>query len=198
MKNFIKTSNNNAVIDFESAFSRLNEELSDAGLFLNLVCAGGYVMQLHGFIATADVDAFYESNEKIESIIRTVGDEFGINKADELWLNSSIADFNDMPPGKYCKVKYKLSNLMVKVVDILYVIGMKLDDVSARDKDLKHVSSFIIDTNNEQPLELFSELTRMGFRIDISVLLETYGIAYGMDWLEKFYEENYTEIEKYS
>jgi len=84
-------------IDFEAAFKSLNAELSKANISLELVCAGGYVLQLHGFRGTADVDAFYQSNQTIEDIIQKVGNEFGINADDELWLNNSISNFNPNP-----------------------------------------------------------------------------------------------------
>ena len=32
------------IINFETVFKRLNEELSETGQSLELVCAGGYVM----------------------------------------------------------------------------------------------------------------------------------------------------------
>ena len=113
---------NNGKIDFEPAFKRLNEELSHVGHSLELVCAGGYVMQLHGYKSTSDVDAFYSSNTMIDSIIRNVGDEFGINKPDELWLNNSISNMNPEPSDKYCQLVYSFSNLIVKAVDIVYLI----------------------------------------------------------------------------
>ena len=35
-------------IDFDSVFNRLNEELKKLNISLELICAGGYVMQRHG------------------------------------------------------------------------------------------------------------------------------------------------------
>ena len=113
-------------IDFESVFKRLNDELFQAGQLLELVCAGGYVLQRHGYKATLDVDAFYKSNAHIDEIIKKVGDEFNINKSDELWLNNSIINFNSEPPAKYCVLVYQFSNLVVKEVNITYLIGMKV------------------------------------------------------------------------
>ena len=55
------------IINFEIIFGRLDEELSKIGQRLELVCAGGYVMQRHGYRTTLDVDAFYESNELINN-----------------------------------------------------------------------------------------------------------------------------------
>jgi hypothetical protein len=190
------SSDGERLIDFEPVFKRLNEELIEIGQSLELVCAGGYVMQLQGHAATTDIDAFYKSNTDIEAIIRKIGDEFHINKPSELWLNNSISNFNDMPPDKFHELKHNMSNLKVSIVDILYVVGMKLSSKSARDKDLNHVASFLKNTNNKQPLELSSKLVDMGFfDIDISTLLESYGNAYGLGWLAQFYEENETKLQ---
>ena len=182
-------------IDFESVFKRLNEELSQIGQLLELVCAGGYVLQRHGYRTTLDVDAFYKSNEKIDEIIKKVGDEFGINKEYELWLNNSICNINPEPPDKYCVPVYQYSNLLVKEVSIKYLIGMKL--FSQRLQDIKDVSIIIRRNNNEQPFELMKELNGMKFNIDISLLLEAYEMAYGMEWLSNFYISNSEELLKY-
>ena len=46
------------------------------------------------------------------------------------------------------------------------------------------------------PIELFAELKNMGFNIDIAVLLDAYEQAYGMAWLEQFYIDNESELQK--
>ena len=187
--------NNDGKIDFKPVFEMLNDELSRINESLELVCAGGYVMQRHGFRATVDVDAFYRSNAEIEAAIRKVGDAFGINHVDELWLNNSISNMNPAPPDAYCELAHQFSNLVVKAVDIDYLIGMKL--VSIREQDLKDVAAILKRDNNEKPLELMSKLTGMGFDIDISILLDVFEAAYGMDWLDEFYRKNETELQKY-
>jgi hypothetical protein len=183
------------VIDFEPVFKMFNAELSNMGISLKLVCAGGYVMQLHGYRGTADVDAFYKSNAEIDGIIRKVGDQFGINRADEMWLNNSISNMNTDPPDSYCEPVYHFSNLTVKAVDIIYLIGMKLH--SGREQDLKDVADIVKAENNKQPLELLSTLTEIGFNPDISDLLDSFGTAHGVDWLEAFYETHQAELRKY-
>lgn len=185
----------NGLIDFEPVFKRLNEELSGIGQSLELICAGGYVMQLHGYRGTADIDAFYTSNSEVEAIIRKVGDEFGINKPDELWLNNSIANMNSEPPDEHCETIYSFSSLSVKSVGIIYLIGMKL--TSGRGQDIKDVGTILKHNNNEQPFELLSMLVNMKFDIDISGLLDAFEIAYGMDWLDEFYVKNQEELRKY-
>ena len=187
--------NLNSAIDFEPVFKLMNEELSQVGQTLLLICAGGYVLQLNGYRGTLDVDAFYESSNTIEAIIRKVGDTFGINKPDELWLNNSIANMNPKPSDEQCELVYQFSNLIVKAVSITYLIGMKL--VSGREQDLMDVGDILQKTKNEKPFELLSELLGMRFDIDISGLLDAYEKAHGMDWLDEFYIINQDDLRKY-
>jgi len=182
------------VIDFEPVFTLMNEELTKAGQTLLLICAGGYVMQLNGYRGTLDVDAFYESNKTVDAIIRKVGDSFGINKPDELWLNNSIANMNPRPPDCHCELVYQYPNLTVKAVSITYLMGMKLS--SGREQDLLDAGDILNKNNDEKPFELFSRLTCMGFGIDISGLLDAYEKAYGMDWLDEFYIRNQEDLRK--
>jgi len=183
------------IIDFQSVFAMLNTELLNAGISLELVCAGGFIMQLHGYRGTVDVDAFYKSDAAIDDIIRKVGEKFGINKPDELWLNNSITNINSFPPDSSCVILYHFSNLIVKMVNLLYFIGMKLK--SGREQDLKDVADILRAEKNEQPLDLMTNLNNIGFYPDISDVLDSFGTAHGIDWLEKFYETNQTELKKY-
>ena len=187
--------NLDSVIDFEPVFKSMNDELSLAGQTLFMICAGGYVMQLYGYRGTLDVDAFYETNSLIETIIRNVGDTFRINKPDELWLNNSIASMNPKPSDEYCEPVYRFSNLEVKAVSITYLIGMKL--ASGREQDLMDVGFILKSNRNEKPFELLSELVDMKFDVDISGLLDAYEKAHGMDWLDEFYVKNQNELRKH-
>ncbi len=185
----------NGSIDFESVFIMLNNELGKASLTLEIVRAGGFVLQINGYRATVDVDAFFKSSATIEKIIRKVGDEVGINKAGELWLNNSISNMNPEPPKKYCKILYELSNLIVETVDMLYLVGMKLK--SGREQDLRDVSEIIKKENFIEPLKLFSTLKTLDFKVDISIVLDAFERAYGMPWLENYYLENEEELRKH-
>ena len=182
-------------IDFEPVLARLDEELSVIGQTLTLVCAGGYVMQQNGYRGTSDIDAFYENNAEIESIIKKIGDEFGINKPDEMWLNNSISNMNPAPPDEFCETIYTFSKLTVKSVGINYLIGMKL--TSGREQDLIDIGTILKHDNNKQPFELYSLLAGMGFDIDISVMLDAYEKAHGMDWLDDFYLNNQDNLREY-
>jgi len=77
---------------------------------------------------------------------------------------------------------------MKQVVELDYLIGMKL--TSARERDLKDVGEILAGEKNKTPFELMATLKEMRFSIDVSLLLEAFGMAYGIDWLETFYNEN--------
>jgi len=175
-------------IHFETAFAMLNDELAKVGEMLMLICVGGYVMQLHGLRATVGVDAFFTSNLVVNNAIRKVGDKLGINRHDELWLNDSVASKNPTPPPERQELVHQFSNLTVNKVDMVYLMGMKLH--SGREQDVQDVAAILAMDGNKAPLQLKSELTKMGFVVDVSVLLEAYGVAYGMDWLSEFYTDN--------
>ncbi|MCL2044875.1 MAG: DUF6036 family nucleotidyltransferase [Oscillospiraceae bacterium] len=185
---------NNNITNFEPIFAMLNDELSKIGLSLVLICAGGFVLQLHGYRGTADIDAFFNTSIEISQVIRRVGEAFDINRPDELWLNNSISNMNPIPLDQYCDVVHNYSNLVVKVVNLEYLIGMKL--VSARVQDLRDLAVIINDNNEIQPLDLLNKLKEMKFDIDIAMLLDAFEEARGMDWLNTFYQENETELRK--
>jgi hypothetical protein len=191
----IASTDNNGQINFEPVFRRLNEELTAKEQSLSLVCAGGYVMQQKGYRATVDVDAFYKSNAEIEAAILKVGEEFGINKPDESWLNNSISNMNSEPPDEHCEVIYKFTNLTVSAVSITYLLGMKL--ISGRGQDIIDVATVLKHDNNKSPIELMSKLIDMKFEVDISDLLDAFELAFGMDWLEEFYIKNQNELRRY-
>jgi hypothetical protein len=184
----------NNVIDYLPIFKRLNSELTAIDKSLELICVGGYVMQLHGYRGTVDVDAFFESSMAIDIAIKKVGDEFNINSPDELWLNNSVASKNPTPPSQYREVVHEFSHLVVMKVELKYLLGMKFD--SERVQDIRDVAIILKDKSDKQPFELFAELKNMGFNIDIAVLLDAYEQAYGMAWLEQFYVDNESELQE--
>ena len=196
MEKLIRVNNSDAYsIDFEPVFRMMNDELSIAGESLDLICAGGYVLQLCGLRGTADIDAFYKTNAVIDSIIRKVGEVFGLNKPDELWLNNSVSNMNKEPPEEYCETVHRFSHLIVKAVDLLYLMGMKF--ISARGQDIKDLTEIVKNNKDLQPFELLPRLFEMGFNIDIAILLDVFEGARGMEWLDDFYRENEVELSKY-
>ena len=79
--------------------------------------------------------------------------------------------------------------------DVTYLIGMKLQ--SGRERDLRDVADIIKKLNNQKPFMLISQLNELTFNPDISDLLDAYGTAYGIEWLEDFYAEHQQELSNY-
>lgn len=178
------------------AFESLNGELAKEGLYLNLICVGGYVLEYHGLRSTQDVDAFYEENQRIRELIFKVGQELDLNTSEELWLNNSVANLNPLPPIEYCEVLYSFENLTVYVVSLDYVLGMKL--TSARDQDLKDVGDIIKYKRLRSPFALYKKLRGLGFSsLDFAYILDGFRLAYGMDWLREFFEKHQEELRRY-
>ncbi|VKL67561.1 Uncharacterised protein [Streptococcus pneumoniae] len=177
-------------------FQALNKELIQENLTLTIICVGGYVLEYHGLRATQDVDAFYDQNQKINEIIARVGKQFNLNTHEELWLNNHVANMNKQPPLSLCESLYSFENLTVLVVPIEYVLGMKM--MSIREQYLKDIGAIIKYKNFHSPFDTFKYLKDMGFdTIDLSVILEGFSYAYGMDWLEKFFKENQDKLREF-
>lgn len=170
-------------------FEELNRRLKEKEIDLTVICVGGFVLSHYGLRTTHDIDGFFKTNREITNIIREVGEKFGINSDDELWLNNSVQNLNEVPDESICEVLYSMSNLNVLVPPLDYIAGMKLN--SSREQDVKDVAEIISFKNISSPEVLAGVLKEYGFQaIDESVLLEAFGEAYGMEWLEKYYIEN--------
>lgn len=178
------------------AFELLNEELAKEGLNLALICVGGFVLELHGFRTTQDIDAFYIETPKINEVIYRVGQQLGLNTSEDVWLNNSVANLNPRPPFEFCEVLYSFENLTVYTVSLDYLLGMKL--TSAREQDLKDVGDIIRYRELQSPIALYKFLNTNGFKtVDLTYVLEGFNLAYGMDWLRDFFEKNQEELRKY-
>ncbi len=60
-------------------FEALNDELDKENIELEIICVGGFVLEYYNLRGTQDVDAFYQEDAKIRSIIEKVGNDFGVN-----------------------------------------------------------------------------------------------------------------------
>ena len=179
----------------QMVFAELNNRLKAEGLRLDIICVGGFVLNQYGIRATMDVDAFYIVNDRVRTIIQEVGDSFGINREDELWLNNSVQNMNPAPPEEICETLYQFSNLTVLTVPLLYVAGMKL--VSARGQDVLDTASIIKKLNITDPAEFRKAMQSYGFaQIDESLILEAFGHAYGIGWLESYYMDHEEELNR--
>lgn len=137
--------------------------------------------------------AFKLLNDKlINELIFEVGEELGLNTDNESWLNNSVSSLNKEPPIDICDKLYEYSNLIVYAVSLDYLLGMKLS--SGREQDIKDAGNIISKEELTSPLFLVQELKEYGFEIDISLLLEAFGSAYGMDWLADYYQKHQEEI----
>lgn len=178
------------------AFELLNNELAKEGLYLNIICVGGYVLEHHGFRSTQDVDAFYRETPIIKEIIYRVGERLGLNTSEERWLNNSVANLNPQPPFEFCEVLYSFENLTVYTVSLDYLLGMKL--ISAREQDLKDVGDIIKYRELQSPIALHKFLKKNGFKtVDFAYILEGFNLAYGMDWLREYFEKHQEELRRY-
>ena len=179
-----------------SAFELLNSKLNDNNLYLDIVCVGGYVMHYYGFRATADIDAFYESNQTINRLIYEVGDELGINGKDEVWLNDSVSNLNSAPPERVRRSIYDMSNLKVSIVSLMYLFGMKIQ--SGRSRDRHDLAEILLRENLDDPVAVYEEMLDLGFRsIDFSILLEAFNEAYGDEWMQNYFAEHQEELFRY-
>ena len=128
-------------MDKTPLFAELNDNLANENITLEIICAGGFVLEYYNLRGTQDVDAFYTENEKIRNIIQQVGEKYNANEPDELWLNNSVANMNRIPPRKICTPVFQFSHLTVLMPPLDYILGMKLE--SGRERD-KHDSAEII------------------------------------------------------
>ena len=174
------------------AFEKLNEKLKEIDADLTVICAGGYVLSHYGIRTTKDVDGFYRSSYEIEKAIAAVGMDLGLNSKDELWLNNSVQNLNRAPKEEICDVLYEFSNLKVLMVPLIYIAGMKLK--TGRRKDMTDVAEIVKFLGREDPLDFGGELSTLGFETDGSLVLEAFGTAYGMDWLQEYFIEHEEDI----
>ena len=180
--------------DYEyESFSELNNRLKQNDLNLKLICVGGFVMHCFGMGTTVAIDALYEETQEIREAIKDTGDHLNINLKDEMWLNNSVQNMNRIPPESICETIYDFSNLKVLIPPLEYIAGMKLS--GAREQDIQDVAGIIRMKSIDSPETLLKILDGYGFKSpDESLVLESFGLAYGMDWLEKYYIENEEEI----
>ena len=174
-------------------FEELNNRLKDAGIELAIICVGGFVLSHYGMRATQDIDGFYNTSHIIDEIIRSVGDDFGLNTEDEIWLNNSVQSLNRRPPEEICRPLYSYSNLTILTPPLEYIAGMKL--ISAREQDMEDVAAILRKLDIEDPVAFLDKVEGYGLGyFDESLLLEAFGTAYGMEWLEKYFIAHEEEI----
>ncbi len=174
-------------------FNELNKRLEQENIDLTIICVGGFVMSHYGMRTTHDIDGFYNASRRIEKIIKEVGEKYHANTEDELWLNNSVQNMNAIPPESICSTLYSFSNLNVLTPPLDYIACMKLQ--SAREQDISDVAEILRYLNINDPAYVEKKLSEYKIGpVDESLILESFGRAYGMDWLEKYYTEHEAEI----
>lgn len=171
-------------MDKQILFEALNTELAKENIQLDLICVGGFVLEYYQLRGTVDIDAFYQENTKLKAIIKKVGDDFDVNEPDELWLNNAVAHLNNIPPKTICQTIFHYSHLHVLVPPLAYILGMKLD--SGRERDRQDAGDIIRLSDYQSPKEVISLLKSYHFQPDLSLVLEAFEIAYGMEWLSNY------------
>lgn len=179
-------------MDKKVLFEALNTELAKENIDLEIICVGGFVLEYYNLRGTQDVDAFYQEDTKIRSIIEKVGNVFDVNSPDELWLNNNVANMNRIPPRSICEKAYSYSNLTVFIPPLYYILGMKLE--SGRDRDRQDVGDIIRLVKIRSMKSVINKLKEYGFQSDLSLILEAFEIAYGMEWLAEYMAEHPDEL----
>ena len=132
------------MIEHEKYFEILNERLKEHNEFLTLYTVGGFALKCYGIKTTMDIDAFYDTNDTIEKIIKDIGNEYNINGENEHWINQAVAYLKDKRvknPGKeFSELINKYSNLEVYRANIDYLLVMKTFAVADNKPDkIKHI-----------------------------------------------------------
>ena len=179
-------------MDKQVLFQALNDELEKEHLHLEIICVGGFVLEYYNLRGTQDVDAFYQEDNKIRTIIQRIGDKYGVNDFGELWLNNSVSNLNKVPKKSICTKAYQYSCLTVWIPPLMYIVGMKLE--SGRERDKKDVGQIIRLENIVSPKQLVTALSEYQFQPDLSVVLEVFEYAYGMEWLAEYMTEHPEEF----
>ena len=182
-------------MDKKILFEALNTELAKENIVLEIICVGGFVLEYYNLRGTQDVDAFYQEDTKIRSIIAKVGDDFGANEPDELWLNNNVTNMNKIPPRSICEKAFNYSNLTILIPPLSYILGMKLE--SGRERDRQDAGEIIKLLKIWSIKDVIVKLKEYGFQPDISMVLEVFEIAYGMEWLAEYMSKHSDEFRHY-
>ena len=183
-------------MDSDKLFKDLNDELAKNDMTLELICVGGFALEYYDLRGTKDIDAFYQENSDLMKIIEKIGKDNQIDMTEERWLNNSVSNLNRRPPKKVCRQILGYSNLSVMIPSLEYILGMKFE--SARNRDIDDASLIIKTKDLRDVAQLFKTLRDFGFQPDLSLILEAFEIAYGVEWLSNYLEEHLEEIKSLS
>ncbi|PCR99112.1 DUF6036 family nucleotidyltransferase [Lactococcus fujiensis] len=176
-------------MDYKKLFFRLNEKLAEHNLTLQLDCVGGFVLEYYGLKATDDIDAFYESSAKIESLIAEVGNEFGVGTAREAWLNHAVGQMMSLGSIDDRKVIFEASHLSVTISSLQSILIDKIQ--AGRSKDIPDIAKIMRAMDIKSPQKLL-QLNRQfsNGETDPAIILEAYSVAFGEEALRQYLREN--------
>ena len=182
-------------IDGKKLFLELNLQLKKINKKLSIICVGGYVLDYYDIKKTQGIDDFFDKAPELRKMIDNIGTRLNMNPKGEAWLNNSVQNLNIKPPTKICTTIFNLSNLKIMIPPLEYIVGMKLK--SNRDNDISDVVK-IIKFLEVKDIEKFrQDIEKYNFGdIDESLLLEVFGEAYGMNWLQDYLSKSETNTIK--
>lgn len=176
-------------MDFKLLFDALEAKLAEENLTLDVHCVGGFVLQHHGLKATDDIDAFYDSSERIDALIAEVGEDFHVGTAREVWLNHSVDQVMAKPDFSDEETVYQSEHLTVHIVSLEAVLLNKVQ--VGRVKDISDIAKIMKKLAIEDPMPLINKLMRHSEgETDPTALLEAYAEAYGDAALENLIKNN--------
>ncbi len=181
-------------MEYERLFNRLNEKLKKENLVLDIHCIGGFVLEYYGLKATFDIDAFYHSSDKVEQIIREIGEEFHIGTRTEPWLNQSITDIMSYSAHNDEKIIFSASHLTVSINSLESVLKDKV--IAGRSKDEDDIVSILKKLNKRNLKDLYDILEYSDGTTDSSILLDAYLKAFGENALDEYLQEH-PEMEQF-
>lgn len=181
-------------MEYDLLFRRLDERLAEENIDLEIFCIGGFVLEYHSLKATCDIDAFYESNDKIDQIIREVGDEYKANMS-EAWLNNNIQTLMSKPTDPDIQWQRVFNGQYLKAY-IASLENVLIDKTFAsRQKDIEDMASILRQLNMKHPTKMFEALIWSEGEVDPRVVFEAYVRAFGEDELLMRLQEN-PELER--
>ena len=174
-------------MDYHKLFFRLNEKLSQQNLTLHLHCVGGFVLEYHGMKATEDIDAFYDSSDKIDQIIAEIGEEYHVGTDNEPWLSRTVGEVMSQSTNDETVI-FEGSHLIVGLSSLQSVLVDKIQ--VGRTKDIPDIAKLMKKLSIKQPDQLLEMHCYADGASDPAVILEAYSIAYGESALKDYLRKN--------
>ncbi|APT18420.1 hypothetical protein FC62_GL000984 [Amylolactobacillus amylotrophicus DSM 20534] len=181
-------------MEYIKLFDSLNKKLARENLELDIHCVGGFVLEYYGLKATSDIDAFYESNEKIDRLIDEVGNEYGVGTNSSPWLNNSIQNIISNNNLDQETTIYAGTNLTVNIASLETIFEDKI--VSSRVKDREDIKELMIALNKHDLASIMKIYEYSDGTTDPAVIVEAYINAFGRGSFDEQVRDN-PELKRY-